>query len=188
MTIISLQVCGQARQSLSGIADPASFRLHRNSTHIADADYGCKEPGLTPTNSQLQFMNSLTKLQSIIAWVCRITAAVILLQTLFFKFSAAPESVYIFTKVGLEPWGRIGSGVAELIAAILILVPRTTWLGAGLALGVMAGAILSHLTVLGIVVMDDGGLLFGLALAVAACSVALLFLQRRRLPVIGAYL
>jgi len=162
--------------------------LRRNSTHIADADYGCKEPGLTPTNPQLQFMNSLTKLRSLIAWVCRITAAVILLQTLFFKFSAAPESVYIFTKVGLEPWGRIGSGVAELIAAILILVPRTTWLGAGLALGVMAGAILSHLTVLGIVVMDDGGLLFGLAIAVAACSVALLFLQRRRLPVIGAYL
>jgi len=133
-------------------------------------------------------MNSLTKLRSLIAWVCRITAAVILLQTLFFKFSAAPESVYIFTKVGLEPWGRIGSGVAELIAAILILVPRTTWLGAGLALSVMAGAIFSHLTVLGIVVMDDGGLLFGLALAVAVCSVALLFLQRRRLPVIGAYL
>src|SRR5262245_39911571 len=125
---------------------------------------------------------------AIIAWVCRVTAAVILLQTLFFKFTAAPESVYIFTKVGLEPWGRIGSGVAELIAAILILVPRTTWLGAGLALSVMAGAIFSHLTVLGIVVMDDGGLLFALALSVAVCSVVLLFLQRRRLPLIGAYL
>ena len=127
-------------------------------------------------------------MQSIIAWVCRITAAIILLQTLFFKFTAASESVYIFTKVGLEPWGRIGSGVAELIAAILILVPRTTWLGAGLALGVMAGAIFSHLTVLGIVVMDDGGLLFCLALIVAACSTVLLFLQRRRVPILGAYL
>ena len=128
------------------------------------------------------------KICTIISWICRVAAAVILLQTLFFKFTAAPESVYIFTKVGLEPWGRIGSGVAELIAAILILTPRTTWLGAGLALAVMAGAIFSHLTVLGVVVMDDGGLLFGLALAVAACSVVLLFLQRRRVPIIGAYL
>src|SRR5213075_2272003 len=80
------------------------------------------------------------------------------------------------------------AGGVELIAAILILIPATTWLCAGLALAVMAGAIFSHLTVLGIVVMDDGGLLFGLALAVAACSTLLLFLQRRRVPVIGAYL
>jgi uncharacterized membrane protein YphA (DoxX/SURF4 family) len=128
------------------------------------------------------------KICTIIAWICRVAAAVILLQTLFFKFTAAPESVYIFTKVGLEPWGRIGSGVAELVAAILILIPATTWLGAGVALAVMAGAVFSHLTVLGIVVMNDGGLLFGLALAVAACSSVLLFLQRRRVPIVGAYL
>jgi len=128
------------------------------------------------------------KICTIIAWICRVAAAVILLQTLFFKFTAAPESVYIFIKVGLEPWGRIGSGVAELIAPILILIPATTWLGAGLALAVMAGAIFSHLTVLGVVVMNDGGLLFGLALAVAMCSVVLLFLQRRRVPIIGVYL
>ena len=133
-------------------------------------------------------MNNTSKTLTLIAWICRIAAAIILLQTLFFKFTAAPESVYIFTRVGLEPWGRIGSGIAELIAAILILIPRTTWLGAGLALAVMAGAIFSHLTVLGVVVMNDGGLLFGLALAVAACSVVLLFLQRRRVPIIGAYL
>jgi putative oxidoreductase len=125
---------------------------------------------------------------TIIAWICRVAAAVILLQTLFFKFTAAPESVYIFTKVGLEPWGRIGSGVAELIAAILILIPATTWLGAGLALAVMLGAIFSHLTVLGIVVMNDGGLLFCLSLIVAGCSTVLLFLQRRRVPILGAYL
>jgi putative oxidoreductase len=133
-------------------------------------------------------MNQHSKTFAIIAWLCRIGAAVILLQTLFFKFTAAPESVYIFTKVGMEPWGRIGSGIAELIAAILILIPATTWLGAGLALAVMLGAIFSHLTVLGIAVMNDGGLLFCLALAVAACSVVLLFLQRRRVPILGAYL
>ena len=125
---------------------------------------------------------------TILSWICRLTAAVILLQTLFFKFTAAPESVYIFTKVGLEPWGRIGSGIAELIAAVLILIPATTWVGAALALAIMAGAIFSHLTVLGISVMGDGGLLFGLAVAIAACSAILLFIQRRRLPLIGARL
>lgn len=133
-------------------------------------------------------MATNSKIKTIFTWVLRVVASVILLQTLFFKFTGAPESVYIFSKVGLEPWGRIGSGVAELIAAILILVPPTTWIGAGLALAVMIGAIFSHLTVLGIVVMDDGGLLFGLALAVALCSVVLLFLQRRHLPLIGAFL
>src|SRR5574339_68487 len=88
----------------------------------------------------------------IVSWICRISAAVILLQTLFFKFTGAEESVYIFTKVGLEPWGRYASGVAELFAAALLLFPRTTWLGALIAAGVMVGAIGSHLTKLGIVV------------------------------------
>ncbi len=120
-----------------------------------------------------------------LSWVLRITAAIILLQTLFFKFTAAPESVYIFTKVGAEPWGRIGSGVVELIAAILILTPRFTWLGSLLAMGVMAGAILSHLTVLGIEVQGDKGLLFALALIVFVCSTANLLLHRSEIPVIG---
>ena len=118
----------------------------------------------------------------------RITAAVILAQTLFFKFTAAPESVYIFDKVGLGALGRIGSGIAELIAVILLLIPGTVWLGAALALAVMGGAIMSHLTVLGIVVMDDHGLLFGLALTVALCSATLLLIHRRSIPVIGKLL
>jgi uncharacterized membrane protein YphA (DoxX/SURF4 family) len=122
---------------------------------------------------------------SVLSWALRITAAVILLQTLFFKFTAAPESVYIFTKVGAEPWGRIGSGVVELIAAILILMPRFTWLGSLLALGVMAGAILSHFTVLGIEVEGDKGLLFALALIVFISSAANLLLHRSEIPVIG---
>lgn len=119
-------------------------------------------------------------------WTCRIVAAAILLQTLFFKFTAAPESVYIFRTLGLEPWGRIGSGVAELVASVLLLVPRTTALGALLALGVISGAIASHLTVLGIVVMDDGGELFALALVVFACSAVVLARHWRELPLIGA--
>ena len=133
-------------------------------------------------------MNSLSKNTMILSWILRITAAVILAQTLFFKFTAAPESVYIFDKVGLGAPGRIGSGIAELIAAILILIPGTVWLGAGLALGVMGGAIMSHLTVLGIVVMNDHGLLFGLALTVALCSAILLVIHRRSIPVIGKLL
>lgn len=121
----------------------------------------------------------------VVTWVLRITAAIILLQTLFFKFTAAPESVYIFTKVGAEPWGRIGSGIVELIAAILILIPRYSWLGSLLALGVMAGAIVSHLTILGIAVMGDNGLLFGLALTVFVTSAINLFMLRQQIPVIG---
>ena len=119
-----------------------------------------------------------TETITVLSWVSRITAAIILLQTLFFKFTAAPESVYIFTKVGAEPWGRIGSGVIELIAAILILTPRFTWLGSLLAMGVMAGAVLSHLTVLGIEVRGDKGLLFALALIVFVCSIGNLLLHQ----------
>ncbi len=122
---------------------------------------------------------------AVLSWVLRITAAIILLQTLFFKFTAAPESVYIFTRVGAEPWGRIGSGVVELIAAILIMTPRFTWLGSLLAMGVMAGAILSHLTLLGIEVQGDKGLLFALALIVFVCSTVNLLLHRSEIPAIG---
>src|SRR5438034_8595969 len=113
---------------------------------------------------------SLTKTERIVSWSCRIVAAVILGQTLFFKFAGAEESIYIFTKVGLEPWGRYGSGVAELLAVGLLLTTRFAWAGALLALGVISGALASHLTVLGIVVKDDRGLLFGLAVTVLVTS------------------
>jgi uncharacterized membrane protein YphA (DoxX/SURF4 family) len=121
----------------------------------------------------------------VVSWICRIAAAVILLQTLYFKFTGAEESVYIFTKVGLEPWGRYASGVAELFAAVLLLFPRTTWLGAFIAAGVMVGAIGSHLTKLGIVVKDDGGLLFALAVIVFAAALVTLFIHRRQIPFVG---
>ena len=103
-----------------------------------------------------------------LTWIARVVVAVILLQTLIFKFTAAPESVYIFETVGMEPWGRIGSGVAELIAGALLLVPgrRFAAAGAAMSLGVISGAIFFHLTKLGIVVQDDGGQLFAMALAV----------------------
>src|SRR6516165_2463919 len=121
----------------------------------------------------------------VVSWMCRIAAAIILLQTLFFKFTAAPESVYIFTKVGAEPWGRIGSGIVELFAAVLLLTPRFTWLGSGIAIGVMTGAIVSHLTVLGIEVQGDKGLLFALALIVFVSSGINLLIHRAEIPIIG---
>ena len=121
------------------------------------------------------------------SWALRLIVAVILLQTLFFKFSGAKESVYIFSTLGMEPWGRIGSGIVELIAAILLLLPATVGLGALLALGVISGAILSHLTRLGIALpaVGDHGELFALAVAVFVGSLMVLMLHRRELPWIG---
>lgn len=125
---------------------------------------------------------------TVISWICRIIIAIILLQTLYFKFTGAEESKYIFsTLMGAEyeAYGRIGSGIIELIAAILILIPGISWLGAVIALGTISGAIFSHLTKLGIVVKDDGGFLFGLAITVFVLSVVVLLIHRRQVPVLG---
>jgi hypothetical protein len=139
-------------------------------------------------------MNQLSKPHAVISWVLQAGVAVILLQTLFFKFTGAEESVYIFSTVGrflnipaVEPWGRIGSGVIELVASLLLILPATASLGAILALGVMAGAIMSHLIILGIDVKGDGGLLFGLAVAAFAGSTIVLVLRRTQIPVVGRF-
>lgn len=105
----------------------------------------------------------------------RILISVLYLQTLFFKFTASPESVFIFTQLHAEPYGRIFAGISELICVILLLVPRTYLFGAVMSLGVISGAILSHIFVLGIVVQNDDGLLFGLALIIFAASSYLAF-------------
>ena len=124
---------------------------------------------------------TLSRRGAVVSWAFQVVAAAILFQTLFFKFAGAEESIYIFTTLGMEPWGRIGSGIAELIACVLLLTPRTIALGALLSLGVISGAILSHLTRLGVVVKDDGGLLFMLALVVFASSLGVLWLRRGQL-------
>ncbi len=142
----------------------------------------------------------------IVGWILRLIAAVILLQTLFFKFSGAPESVYIFTKLsnflaglvgpifgakvaaavaGSEAYTRIGSGAMELAAALLLIYPRYPWAGAILALAATGGAVVSHLTFLGIDVMGDHGLLFGLAIVTVLCSLGVLALHRAQLPIVG---
>ncbi|OYX84194.1 MAG: DoxX family protein [Flavobacteriales bacterium 32-34-25] len=110
--------------------------------------------------------------KAVFTWFLRFFVAVILLQTLYFKFTAAAESVYIFSKLGMEPYGRIATGIFELVAAVLILMPRTTIFGALLGLGLMIGAVVSHIFVLGIEVQNDGGTLFVLALLVLiSCAV-----------------
>jgi putative oxidoreductase len=124
----------------------------------------------------------------VLTWILQLAVAGILLQTLFFKFTGAAESVYIFSTLGMEPWGRYASGVAELIAAVLLLIPGCASFGALLALGVISGAIVSHLTVLGIEVQGDGGLLFALAVIVFLSSLAILALRWRELPILGAML
>jgi uncharacterized membrane protein YphA (DoxX/SURF4 family) len=116
--------------------------------------------------------------------IIKIIAALILLQTLYFKFGGQEESVYIFTLLGMEPWGRIGSGIVELIASILLLIPALEWLGAFLAAATMTGALAAHVTILGIEVMDDGGTLFILALIVFACSIIVLIKNRVKIKMI----
>ncbi len=128
---------------------------------------------------------------AILSWICRIVVAIILLQTLFFKFTGSEESKYIFTTLmgAQNEWiGRIGSGMVELLASILLLIPQTAWLGALLGVGVSLGAIFSHLTKLGFVVKDDGGLLFGLACTVLIGSLITLYLHRSQIPVVGVRL
>ncbi len=128
------------------------------------------------------------KVATIFYWVARIVAVVIMLQTLYFKFTGAEESVYIFTTVGMEPWGRIGIGILELIASFLLIITPTAWLGAGLGLGLMVGAICMHLLLLGIEVKADGGQLFLYAVLVAVCSVYVLFYDREKLINLTKYL
>jgi putative oxidoreductase len=126
----------------------------------------------------------MSRSQNVVSWTLQLVVAGILLQTLFFKFTGAEESVYIFQTVGAEPWGRIGSGILELVAALLLLAPAFAPYGALLTVGLMSGAILSHLTILGIEVKGDGGLLFGLALAAFTGSLVVLFFRRAQVPLV----
>lgn len=120
------------------------------------------------------------KTKNILSWAFRLIAAFILLQTLYFKFTAHPDSVYIFSELGMEPWGRIGSGIAELIVGILLIIPRTAWLGAIGGLGVISGAIIAHLIKLGIQVNGDGGTLFGMAVVVFISCLIVLWLHKEQ--------
>ncbi|MFO1500514.1 MAG: DoxX family protein [Verrucomicrobiota bacterium] len=131
-------------------------------------------------------MNSC-KIKTRTSWALQLITAVILFQTLFFKFTGAAESVYIFRTLGIEPWGRLLSGVAEAVAVVLLLLPRTVTCGALLSLLVILGALFSHLTKLGIVVQNDRGLLFALAVTVFVCSLGILVLRRDQIPFLSRF-
>src|SRR6516225_10073421 len=122
--------------------------------------------------------DTLTARQNVVSWICQLVAAGIMLETLFFKFTAAPESVYIFQKMGTEPWWRWGQGIWELLASIGLLIPHLRWAGGILTTGAMLAAILSHMTWLGYSIMGDHGLLFGMALTTFICGVTVLMLHR----------
>jgi uncharacterized membrane protein YphA (DoxX/SURF4 family) len=116
--------------------------------------------------------------KTIASWLLRLIAAVIMLQTLFFKFTGAEESIYIFSRLGIEPYGRLGTGFLELVAAVLILYPKTTGIGSVLGIGLMSGAIMAHFTTLGIAVKGDGGQLFIYAVLVWLSCLILLLMNR----------
>ncbi len=118
-------------------------------------------------------------MKKIVPLLLRIIVAIILIQTLRFKFTAHPDSVYIFTQVGMEPYGRIGIGILELIAGVLLLIPRTIWIGAVITLGVIGGAIMMHLTILGVEIHGDGGVLFFTAVITFVLSAVILWLNRK---------
>jgi uncharacterized membrane protein YphA (DoxX/SURF4 family) len=118
--------------------------------------------------------------KAIFIWVLRILAAIILLQTLYFKFTAHPQSVKLFTALDMESWGRIGTGIFELIASVLLLIPRTTLLGAIMGLGLMSGAIFFHLTKLGII-FDGDAWLFTYAVVTFVCCLVLTIIYRKNI-------
>lgn len=127
------------------------------------------------------------KTQNIVYWAVRIIAAFIMLQTLFFKFTGAEESIYIFTQVGIEPWGRIGTGVMELIASILLLIPSTVWAGAIIGIGSMGGAMMTHVAIIGINVKvdgvhGDGGQLFAYAIITLLCCAIAFWMSQNTWP------
>jgi putative oxidoreductase len=119
-----------------------------------------------------------TKIKKYFTLALRVLIAIIYVQTLYYKFTAHPESVYIFSKLGLEPFGRIGLGITELITALLIVLPGTMIYGSVLSVGIISGAVFAHLFILGIEVEGDGGKLFYLALTVLIASILLLFLNK----------
>ncbi len=126
--------------------------------------------------------DSLTKTQRVVSRICCLVAAGIMIETLFFKFTGADESKYIFHKMGTEPWWRWGQGIWELIASLCLLLPRMRWAGGLLGSAAMLAAILSHLTWLGISIQDDHGLLFGMALVTFTSSFTVVFIHRHEIP------
>ncbi|MDZ4868660.1 MAG: hypothetical protein SGI91_15170 [Alphaproteobacteria bacterium] len=137
-----------------------------------------------------------TRSRSIALFVLSAYIAFVFVQSLFFKFTGSVESIFIFSTlrdwsgIGLfEPFGRFFIGASELVASILLFIPRTRIFGAGMALGIISGAIVFHLfTPLGVEIMGDGGLLFTLACGVWIASAGILWLERAKVAALLAFL
>jgi len=149
-----------------------------NSPSLGNREFTESAPSSDRMSAQAHDACPVSKPARIASWVLQIGAAVVLGQTLFFKFSGAEEPVYIFTTLGVEPWGRYAAALSELIAVVLLLIPRTVPLGAMLSVGVMVGALGAHLGPLGIEVKNDGGLLFALGIVVLLAALGILALRR----------
>ncbi len=176
---------GEASQEFKTLARERSDALILN---LPSSSFASLPMTSSPTTIPYASTQLPSRNLNIVAWVFQVIAAVILVQTLFFKFAGAEESKYIFTTLGVEPFGRYAAAISELIAAILLLTPRLAAVGAAMTLGVMFGAIGAHVTKLGIVVKDDGGLLFALAITVFISAAVVLFIRRKQLPIVGARL
>jgi len=124
------------------------------------------------------------KFTNVFLWILRLLAAGIMLMTLYYKFTGHEQSKRLFTELGMEPWGRIGTGIFELIASILILYPRTTGYGALLGMGLMAGALFFHLTKLGIVWDGDAWLFIYALTAFLSCAILVLFYRKQLLSLL----
>ncbi|SRR5712692_56444 len=131
---------------------------------------------------EIEDAETLTRRQRAIRLVCCLIAASVMIETLFFKFTDEPESVYIFRRMGTEPWMRWVQGLWELAASIGLLIPRLRWAGGILTTGAMAAAILSHMTWLGYSIRGDHGLLFGMALVTFTCGLTVTLLHRHHIP------
>jgi len=132
--------------------------------------------------SEAEEVETLMRREIVVCWICGAIAAAIMLETLFFKFTGAAESKYIFTKMGTEPWMRWVQGFWELFASVGLLVPRWRWAGGILTTGAMGAAILSHMTWLGYSIQGDHGLLFCMALVTCACGLTVTFINRHKIP------
>ncbi len=131
---------------------------------------------------QVELPDTLTRNRRIVSWICCSIAAGIMIETLFFKFTGAAESKYIFQKMGTEPWWRWGQGIWELLASVCLLLPALRWLGGILTTGAMAAAIISHMTWLGYSIQGDHGLLFCMAISTFACGMTVLLIHRHSIP------
>jgi hypothetical protein len=160
------------------------MKKYRNVPKLEDFEvYSPSAAALTRARTRTyEPAETLTRGQITLSWICRVIAAAIMIETLFFKFTGAPESVYIFSKMGMESWWRYGQGIWELLASLLLLTRRLGWAGGVLTLGSLGGAIVSHITVLGIEVQGDHGLLFAMAVITFVCAFIVTFIHRKEIP------